>query len=73
MKTAIEFPATAKTVPLAYSQYALEAAFWERLGWTFKDLDERPRKQVNDYKIIMTLVASHERAMIDRSKNNAKG
>jgi hypothetical protein len=73
VKTAIEFPKESKTVPQAYSQYCLEAAFYEHLGWTYKDLDTRPRRQVHDYKIIMTLVNHHERAMMESRNNAAKG
>ena len=73
VKTAIEFPKETKTVPQAYSQYCLEAAFYERLGWTYKDLDTRPRKQVKDYRTVITLVAADEKATMDRRNNSMKG
>lgn len=68
VKTAIEFPKEAKTAPRGYSQYCLEAAFYERLGWTYKDLDTRPRKQVSDYKTIIMLAVAHEKVEADRAR-----
>ena len=72
VQTAIKMPGEAETVPSAYAEYTRLAAFWDRLGWTRRDIDEMPRKMVHDFMIIMKLVSSHEKAMMD-SRNNTTG
>ena len=57
-----------KEAPAAYVQYTVERALWERLGWTYKDIYQRPRKQVNDYIDIIRLELAEEKATLERQR-----
>jgi hypothetical protein len=59
---------TYKDAPAAYVQFTVERALWERLGWTYKDIYTRPRKQVNDYIDIIRLELSEEAATLERQQ-----
>ena len=57
-----------KEAPAAYVQYTVERALWERLGWTYRDIYTRPRKQVNDYVNIIRLELADEQATLERQR-----
>jgi hypothetical protein len=62
---------TYKQAPAAYIQYTVERALWERLGWTYRDIYSRPRKQVNDYVDIIRLELAEEAATMERQRKRA--
>lgn len=61
-----------KQAPAAYVQYTVERALWERLGWTYRDIYTRPRKQVNDYIDIIRLELAEEKATLERQTKRAQ-
>lgn len=61
-----------KQAPAPYVQYTVERALWERLGWTYKDIYTRPRKQVNDYIDIIRLELAEEAATMERQRKRAE-
>ena len=46
-------------LPPATAQYSILKAFWSRLGWTYRDLQERPLREVRKYIEIMQ-IEDHE-------------
>jgi hypothetical protein len=54
--------------PPAYVQYTIEHAFWENLGWTYRDLRSRPRKQIADYTHIMRIEANERKKAAARAQ-----
>ena len=60
-----------KESPAPYVQFTIERALWERLGWTYKDIYTRPRKQVNDYVDIIRLELNEEQATLERQRKRA--
>ena len=58
------------TIPAAYAQFAQERAFYRYLGWTYRDLYERPRQQVILYSRIISLLLAEEKATIDRQNRD---
>lgn len=61
-----------KQAPPAYIQYTVERALWERLGWTYRDIYTRPRKQVSDYVDIIRLELNEEAAMLERQRKRTE-
>ena len=43
------------TLPAATAQYSILKAFWNRLGWTYRDLQDRPLREVRKYIEIMRI------------------
>ena len=60
-----------KDAPAAYVQYTVERALWKQLGWTYRDIYQRPRKQVNDYIDIIRLELAEEQATLERQRKRA--
>jgi hypothetical protein len=54
--------------PPELTAFLIQREFWKELGWTRDDLENRPRREVSDYALFITLIRREEQVRAARAR-----
>jgi len=54
--------------PPQLTAFLIQREFWRELGWTRDDLENRPRREIDDYALFISLIRREEQARAARAR-----